>query len=263
MSEEAAGGAVRRLSARGLVHEVRGTGPAILFVHGWCLNRRLWLYQDQELQGSHTTISVDLAGFGDSSGLAGPYTVERHASDLAALISELGIADVTVVGFAYGAMVGMELAARSPEALSGLVAIGVPSAATAPYERMPRAMKRDWPEFAARSARSICASNVSEATLSWLTRMFEATPLTVALAAVAQLAEWEPWPLMGRVTVPTLVVSGSDDSIVPPEIAQRLAAGLSRGSLEIVEGAGHLVPIDGREQLSGLIAELTSRQPSS
>jgi hypothetical protein len=47
------------------------------------------------------------------------------------------------VGFAFGAAVAMELAARDGSGLSGLVLIGVPSAGNAPYDRMPRAMRRD------------------------------------------------------------------------------------------------------------------------
>jgi pimeloyl-ACP methyl ester carboxylesterase len=211
------------------------------------------LYQEEELSAEATTICVDLAGFGESAGLGGPYTVARHATDVVALLTELDVRRARVVGFAYGAMVALELACQVPELLSDLIVIGVPSAATAPYERMPRSMKRDWPDFAARSARSICSTDVSEATLRWLTGMFAATPLPVALATVAELAEWEPLPLAESIAVPTLVVSGSEDTIVPVDVARALAARMPYASLELVSGSGHLVPIDGRVELSRLI----------
>ena len=53
-----------------------------------------------------------------------------------------------------------------------LVSIGVPSAAHSPYERMPKAMKRDWPGFAQASGKAICKQPQSDATLDWLGRMF-------------------------------------------------------------------------------------------
>ncbi|MGW6459658.1 alpha/beta fold hydrolase [Streptomyces sp. NPDC055078] len=256
---------LRSRSRRGLSYQRRGEGPVVLFVHGWCLDRRMWMYQEAALADSFTVVGVDLAGFGESAGLAGPYSLDRHAADLADLLSELAELSapaVTVVGFAYGAAVAMELATAHPGRAGGLVLIGVPSAATAPYGKMPRAMLRDWPDFAAKSARAICADDVSDATVAWLGRMFAGTPLPVALEAVGQLAGWEPLSMAAPITAPTLVVHGAEDRVVPPEVGAALAGAMPDATLATVQGAAHLVPVDASERLNRLIADFAGRGPA-
>ncbi|WP_329013122.1 alpha/beta fold hydrolase [Streptomyces sp. NBC_00690] len=264
---------VRFTSRRGLDYQRRGEGPVVLFVHGWCLDRRMWMYQEAALADSFTVVTVDLAGFGESTELAGPYSLDRHAADLADLLAELAeppdlpdLPDlpetaVTVVGFAYGAAVAMELATTHPGSVGRLVLIGVPSAATAPYEKMPRSMLRDWPGFAARSARAICAEDVSDATVDWLGRMFAGTPLPVALEAVEQLSRWEPLSVAAPVTAPALVVHGTQDRVVPPEVGAELAEAMPDATLVLVEGAAHLVPVDASGQLNRLIADFARGVP--
>lgn len=240
-------------SQRGLTYQQRGEGPPLVLVHGWCLDRGMWMYQEEALADSFTVVAPDLAGFGESATLAGPYEVKRHTHDLADLIEKLDAGAVTMVGFAYGAMVAMELATSFPGVVDRLVLIGVPSAATAPYDRMPRAMRRDWPEFAARSARGISAENTSEATLAWLTQMFARTPLPVALRAVHELGSWEPLPIAGKITAPTLLVHGTKDRIVPPEISEATAEAMPNATVERIEGAAHLAPVDANDKLNHLI----------
>ena len=248
----------RRVSSRGLVYSRRGTGSPIVLLHGWCLSRGLWMYQEESLAGAHQVFAVDQAGFGESSDLDGPFDLQRYVLDLEAfLLEEVGGAAV-VVGFAFGAAVGLSLAARRPDLISGLVSIGVPSAAHAPYDRMPRAMRRDWPDFAARSARAICKSEISPATLLWLGQMFGATPLPVALETVALLGRFEPAPVAIGVPVPTLFVHGADDDVVPLSVSRDCAAAMPAARVEIVDGSGHLVVIDKKERLNEILGAFAS-----
>jgi pimeloyl-ACP methyl ester carboxylesterase len=100
-------------TSRGITYTQRGVGPAMILVHGWCLNRTLWTYHEESLASSgYHVISPDLPGFGDSRVLAGPYDLDRYVDELATFIQELGLDRVVVVGFAFGAAVAMALAAR-------------------------------------------------------------------------------------------------------------------------------------------------------
>ncbi len=244
-----------RLSRRGLVYSDRGSGPVVVLLHGWCLNRRLWDVQEEALAADHRVIAPDMAGFGESARLSGPYDLERHADDVSDLLAELEVGEVTVVGFAFGAAVAMVMSARSPAPLAKLVLIGVPSAATAPYERMPKAMRRDWPEFARLSAGAICKTDQSAATLAWLAAMFGATRLPVALETVGVLGRFEPAAVAPQVTTSSVFVHGELDDVVPPSISHDCAALIAGARVEIVAGSGHLVPVDGRARLAEILAE--------
>ena len=248
-----------QISARGIAYSSRGTGPPAILLHGWCLSRGLWMYQEASLLEAHRVICPDLAGFGGSRGLAGPYGLERQADEVEMLLEELGVARAAVVGFAFGAAVAMELAAR-PGVVERAVLIGVPSAAHAAYRKMPRAMRRDWPEFARRSAVAICHREQSQAALGWLATMFAGTPLPVALETVEVLAEFEPLPLAGRLRAPALFVHGELDGVVPVSVSEECAAAAPEARLEVVPGAGHLVPIDAPAELDAILRrELAAR----
>ena len=251
------------VTARGLAFTARGEGHPVVLVHGWCLNRTLWTYQEEALSHAFRVVSVDLPGFGDSKGLSGPYDLDHHADALSAALGELDLDGAVVVGFAYGAAVAMTLAHRDPTRVGGLVLIGPPSAATAPYAKMPRAMRRDWPDFAARSAQAICKRPLSEASQRWLGDMFGSTPLPVAIETCGVLERFEPVPLASELKVPTLLVHGELDDIVPMSVSEACAEALPDGILRTIADAGHLVVIDQPERLTELIAEFATRHAPS
>jgi non-heme chloroperoxidase len=244
----------RGITARGIAYSRRGAGTPLVLLHGWCLNRSLWMYQEEYLAVSHVVFSPDLPGFGESAGLDGPYDMDRQVSELALFLRDVVREPAVLVGFAFGAAVALTLASRSRDGIRGIVSIGVPSAATAAYDKMPKAMRRDWPEFALRSARAICKSELSDSSLRWLGNMFAGTPLPVAIATVEVLRVFEPEPVCAAVEVPTLFVHGSLDNIVPSSVSARCAAIMSLAKVEIIEDSGHLVPIDKKERLGEIVA---------
>ena len=119
---------------------------------------------------------------------------------------------------------------------------------------MPKAMRRDWPDFALRSARAILKYPPSETTVDWLGAMFGATPLPVAIATLDILAQFEPTAIAPRVTVPTLFIHGQDDDIVPPDVSRSCAALMPDAKVELVERSGHLAVLDQPVRVTELIA---------
>lgn len=255
-------------TSRGIAYSRRGGGEPVVLVHGWCLNRGLWIYLEEQLAASHHVLALDLPGFGGSAVLEGPYDLNRMVSELDAFLAEVVGGAAVVVGFAFGAAVALSLAAEDASRLRGIVSIGVPSAAHAAYDRMPRAMKRDWPLFASRSAAAICKTPLSEPSLRWLGDMFASTPLPVALATVEILKAFEPRPVAERVKgVSVLFVHGADDPIVPPAISEECAALIPEARLELVPDSGHLVLMDQKERfgelVQGFLAGLPARSSSA
>jgi len=136
-----------------------------------------------------------------------------------------------------------------------LISIAIPSAATAPYDRMPGAIMTDWPRFAARSAQAIVLPETSAETRDWLSRMFGATRLGSALAGLAILRSFEPRDLVKRWDVPAYFVHGSGDPIVPAAISKECADRFGGQYLE-VPSAAHLVVIDQKEAVHRIVADV-------
>ncbi len=250
--------AIRFASEGGMVFERRGAGRPVVFLHGWCLNRGLWMYQEELLAAEFDVISPDFAGFGLSGGLGGPYTFARYAGDVADLLSELNLQDVVLVGFAFGAVVALELASRGGERIAGVVSVAVPSGAHAPYDRMPPAMRRDWPDFCRRSARALFHNQPSDATLAWLENMFLATSLPTALETVTLMACLDPTAMAADVSVPQLFVHGANDRVSPRSIGEICVQRAPSARIEIVEDCGHAVPLEQKARFDGVLTRFLS-----
>ena len=234
------------VSKSGMVYERRGSGRPVILIHGWCLNRRMWDYAEYDLLSSYDVITVDLPGFGQSGPLAGPYSLSRFGDEIVDLITELQLDDVVLIGFAFGAAVCLEVGSRDGTRVSKIISIAVPSAECSPYSKMTRAMLRDWPDFARRSAVALFHNNQSEATLSWLERMFCATALPVAIDVLGFLASYRPADVVSKVVVETLFLHADQDSVAPLNIGEACVQQAPHFSLKTVANCGHLIVLDNK-----------------
>ncbi|HUF97765.1 MAG TPA: alpha/beta hydrolase [Ilumatobacter sp.] len=248
----------------GLAYSRRGprSSRTVVLLHGWCLNGRLWTHLEEHLVPTYDVVIPDLAGFGMSARLAGPYDLERYTRDVVTLVDELDRRDVVLVGFAFGAAVALACARERPDLIGGIVSIGMPSGEHAPYDRMAVAMRRDWPEFASRSATAICGADTSPATLRWLEAMFVATSLPVATATCALLQNLAPDTLADGLSTPALFVHGADDTITPIAVSSSCAELMSDATLEVVAGSQHLVVIDAKQEVAALVSGFVERLDS-
>jgi pimeloyl-ACP methyl ester carboxylesterase len=209
-------------------------------------------------------VALDFRGHGlsehrDDYGYAG------YGRDLVALLDELALDGVTVAGHSLGGYVALAVAGRDRR-IRGVVAIDV---------------KSDWTEEdAALAERSRDASQRVEADRGVL---LERLRRSVALAVLSEgelevLAErsvepaeggwrlrWDrrvlatepvdPFPFLGAVRCPVLVLAGRESPVMPPERARRFAASVPDGTLELVEGVGHHVELEAPELVAKRILE--------
>ena len=103
-------------------YEERGTGPALVLVHGFPLDHRIWQDQLAELSASFRVIAVDLKGFGQTRSTEA-FTIDSMADELSEFINVVGAGPCIVAGLSMGGYVAFSLAARHPEVLDGLVIV--------------------------------------------------------------------------------------------------------------------------------------------
>jgi non-heme chloroperoxidase len=237
----------------GMHYTRRGTGRPVMLLHGWCLNARLWMYAEEHLSRGFDVIVPDLAGFGRSQALAGPYSLARYSHDVESLLDELDLHAAVLVGFAFGAAVAMTLAVRGSKRVASIVNVGIPSASATPYEKMPKSMRRDWPDFARRSAKALFHNPQSEATLSWIERMFVQAPLPVAIETVGELARLDSVASAKRIVLRQLFIHATEDAVAPIAFGEECASHASNAQVQIVQGSGHLIVIDAKEAFHALL----------
>jgi pimeloyl-ACP methyl ester carboxylesterase len=118
--------------------------PAIVFVHGTRLTRTMWRAQVDDLRDAYRVIALDLPGHGVLANQ--PFTVTAAADEVARVIDEAAGGRAVVVGLSLGGYVAMELAARRPELVRGLVLSGATAepvgVRATPYRALAWAMGR-------------------------------------------------------------------------------------------------------------------------
>lgn len=123
------GGCKRRskvISADGVAisYKVCGNGsPAMVFVHGWCCDSTYWEDQIDYFAEKHKVVAVDLAGHGNSGLNREKWTFEAFGKDVAAVVEELDLKDVILVGHSSGGFTVLEAARLMPERTIGIVGV--------------------------------------------------------------------------------------------------------------------------------------------
>lgn len=230
----------------------RGEGDtAVLFLHGYPLDRTLWRAQFDGLRG-HRLLAPDLRGFGGSEHRDPPRTLEAHADELAALCDALGVRRVIPVGLSMGGYLALAFAERHRERLAGLVLMDTRASADDEAGRANRdaaiaTAERDGASAIADAmAPKLFAEQVESQVRDGIVRVMRAAPvagITAALAAMRDRADRTA--LLPTLTgLPVLVMVGTEDRLTPPDAARAMAAAIPGAELVEVEGAGHLPPVE-------------------
>jgi pimeloyl-ACP methyl ester carboxylesterase len=107
-----------------VVCEIRGKGDtALLFLHGWCGERAYWKNQADVFAKDYTVVTIDQAGHGESGKDRKKFTVSSLADDAVAVIKELGLKRVIVVGHSMGGPVALLAAPRSNGAIVAVIGV--------------------------------------------------------------------------------------------------------------------------------------------
>src|SRR3990170_4714619 len=103
-----------------LAYTRRGKGTPLVLLHGYPLDHHLWEEVAPLLEDTFDLILPDLRGFGESTTVGSPYTMDDYASDVAGLLNQLGIQKAAIAGHSMGGYVALAFARLYPERISGL-----------------------------------------------------------------------------------------------------------------------------------------------
>jgi pimeloyl-ACP methyl ester carboxylesterase len=244
------------------------SGPTVVFLHAFPLNRMMWTPQLDVLRGNYEVVAPDMRGHGASEVTDGVITMERMADDIHGLVTDLKIAPVVIVGLSMGGYVALAYARKYAEDLAGLVLADTRATADTEEGRAARyAMIEDvavtGPAGVAEKLlpKLLSAKTIEEepTLVVEVRRMIETTSAAGIAGALAGMAERpDSTDVLASIGVPTLVIVGEEDAITPPSDAEAMAGAIDGARLERIEGAGHLSNLERHSEFNALVKAFLS-----
>jgi len=268
-----------------LAYRRGGSGPVLLLLHGIAGSSGTWLPAMARLESRFTVVAPDFLGHGASDKPEGDYSLGNHASAMRDLLHLLGIERATVVGQSFGGGVALQLAYQFPELCERLVLVDagglgrevswmlrlltVPGVELVLPLVFPR-VAGEWGDAVARFAeeRGVRSPRLSEMWLSYRSltdpvhrRAFLRTMRSVIDSGGQSVSAIDRLYLAGA--LPTLVVWGSDDRIIPVSHAYRAQEALPHSRLVVFDGVGHFPHAEVPERFVGALVDfIDSTEPA-
>jgi pimeloyl-ACP methyl ester carboxylesterase len=243
------------------VHAGRSEAPALIMLHGWTLDHRVWGPQIEAFARDRIVLAPDRRGFGASTA---PADLAREADDVIALLDHFCIQRATIVGMSQAGRVALDFALRFSERVSGLVLQGAPASGVTPgpdedetipivaYAALVRAgrleeMKRRWREHPLmRTREPTAAAHILDAYAGR------------DLGAESYLRDAAPQDLAG-IAAPALVITGARDTPWRRRAGDALAHTLANAERAEIVNAGHLCNLDQPEAFNRALSAFLAR----
>jgi len=231
----------------------------ILLIHGSGVSARCWTNQLSGLAGALSVLAVDLPGHGESDP-GDAASVETYAQAVANVLDALGTGPVVAAGHSLGGAVAIALAARRPDVVRGLVLLA--SCAKIPHtdgatERilsaLPGPLRRMI--FFSMAKKVLFAPGAAAGAVSAGMEDLRACRPETMLSDMRAAKTMDMGERAARLDLPTVILCGSRDKLTPPALSARLSNLISRSRLRIIEGAGHMLPLECPDRVNGEILE--------
>jgi 3-oxoadipate enol-lactonase len=253
-------------NGRALYYEIHGEGEPLLCVMGLSADHLAWTLQVPAFSARYRTIVFDNRDVGQSFRAEGPYDVTDMARDTLALADGLGLERFHLLGMSLGGTIAQELALAAPERVQSLHLIVTYAWAG----RWGREFARLWGRAAAQRSDEehidwLILQTVSqefyenEEAVEFLRNMMLGNPYPQPRDAfLRQLdagARHDARDRLGALRVPTHVIAGERDLLVPAWKSEEIAQGIPGAKLSVVPRAPHGINVERAEEFNALVLE--------
>lgn len=244
-----------------LYYEIHGSGPTLVLIAGLGYGCWYWGKIAAELKDDFQVVIFDNRGAGQSSQPDGPYSVPMLAADTAGLLDALDLKESIILGHSLGGFIAQELVVSRPDLVGKLILASTNHGGMKVIPITPEALavmmdrEGDPVELVKRGIDIACAPGfmeknplvVQELVEYRFTNPVPAAQYQAQVAAGAGTAAYTDDQVdqrLGAVKVPTLILSGEFDRVVPPGNADLMAGKIPDSKVVIIPNTGHMFPIE-------------------
>jgi 3-oxoadipate enol-lactonase len=253
-----------------LAYQVTGSGPPVFLISGGgSLDRRMWDGQVAALSHRHTVVCYDIRGIGGSARPDAPFS---HSEDLYSLSQFLKTTPAHVVGLSFGAGIAIDLALDHPRVVKGLV-LAAPGLSSDKAENLQASLaaadfarKNGLPSVidaivANRTILAMASASVRERVKTIYLDNADVFDSDFALVRLWRPTEPPAGQRLSSIRVPTLIITGDQDSPQVRATADKLAASIDGAETTVVRGAGHLLNMDAPQAFNKAVLDFLGKWP--
>jgi pimeloyl-ACP methyl ester carboxylesterase len=245
-----------------LAYEERGSGPVAVFVHGFPLDRTMWIGQLSGLAKVRTAVALDLRGHGLSEDPnPGNYSMDLFADDIAATLDAMGAEKADLVGLSMGGYVVFAFWRRHRDRVRSLVFCDTKAEADSDEAKKAREATADkarteglepiWEGLKTK----MFGPNPSDDVLERVHKMFLGVPPEVAAAdALAMRDRPDSTGDLAGIDVPVLWIHGDDDQLMSMDAARAAADKIADSRFVTIPG-GHMAPMESPAEANAAMTE--------
>jgi pimeloyl-ACP methyl ester carboxylesterase len=251
----------------------RGAGPPILLSHGVTLSVRTWVKQMESLPAAgHRAVAFDHRGHGASTVGDAGHTLDTLAWDVRSVLEGLDLRDTVLVGHSMGGVAAQLFCLRFPELaaerLAGIVLLSTLSRTSVSGNRHLRRLLEQLAAITPDAGSALRRRNLGllvarlgfgrdpqPSHVELTRRMIADCDPDTRMLAPSVLLSLDLGREIDAITVPTLVVCGTNDIITPPAESRRIARHIRGSRLELLPGAGHMLMLERADEIDRLITQ--------
>lgn len=261
-----------KIKVRGLemaYEDTGGNGVPLLLIHGFPLDRTLWLAQIKNFADVARVIAPDLRGFGESvpSVPGDAVTMDTYADDLRALLDALGIKSAVIAGLSMGGYIALAFYRRYAARVRAMILANTKAGADSPEGKKARddnatlAREKGAAEIAERMLPKMLtpktAAEKTDVANSVRAMMSRQSVDAVVAALMAMRDRPDSTPTLAQISVPTLIITGAEDNLIPPKESELMRDALRApgARLVVIPGAAHLSNVEQPDAFNQAVRE--------
>lgn len=242
-----------------IVYDVFGKGePALVFIHGWSVDRRFWRAQMDALASQRRVLALDLIGHGESDKPDVEYSMDLFAQCVAAAMDDAGVDRAVLIGHSNGVIVARQFSRLFPRRVAGLIL------ADSRFQPLPESVARwmlaalersDYQQYLRAAVEQTPRGRLTDEQYEWIKASTLAMPKHVMLGGLKAMQDKRLWA-GDPIQAPTLVLaSGQTVAAAGGETAfhAEVAAVAPKAIVEIWTDASHFLTLEEPERFNALI----------
>jgi 3-oxoadipate enol-lactonase len=264
-----------RVQGIDLYYEVQGAGYPLILIRGLGSNADHWYCQRPTFSSCCRVVTFDNRGIGRSDKPDAPYSISLMADDAIGLMDGIGIYRAHILGISMGGMIAQDIALRYPQRVHGLILACTHCGgerAVRPSEEIARIFVEYIFTGSQEAAKNTPPCLFTDRTLREapeVVERYQEVSRRFPPTSHVMIRQWEAiqghdtWAELRYLQAPTLVLSGSDDVLVPPENSRILTGRIPNAQLQVIEGGGHQFLVEKADAFNQAVLEFLEALPAS